>query len=92
MNRSTNYDTITGSGPHVPFSTVFQPVDAIAESIYQAVAFVAGAVARTIGSINRAIAHRQTVRALSRLDDHMLRDIGINRSQIMSVSRKVNGY
>ena len=55
MNRSTNYDTITGSGPHVPFSTVFQPVDTIAESIFQAGAFVAGAVARTASSINRGI-------------------------------------
>ena len=71
---------------------MFQPVEAVAEAIYQAMSLVAGWIARKTASINRGIAYRQTVRALSRLDDHMLRDIGINRSQIMSVSRKVNGY
>ena len=39
-------------------------------------------VARGMGGIARAIAGRRTLRELARADDRMLRDIGLNRSDL----------
>ncbi|WP_422368372.1 DUF1127 domain-containing protein [Pelagibius sp.] len=40
--------------------------------------------ARTFGPLFRDLRVRRTVLELSKLDDHMLRDIGLNRSSIVS--------
>ena len=83
MNRSSQYITNPGNGASVPFAGLFQPAEAIADVITQAVM----AVVRAIETVHRGIAYRQTVRALSRLDQRTLADIGILRSEITDVAR-----
>lgn len=85
MSRSTPYDLNTGTGPFVRNTGIFRPLDAIADLAWK----IRDAVTRRIDSINRDIAYRRTVAALSRLSDHTLRDIGISRSEIMVVAWKV---
>lgn len=85
MNRSSQYVTNPGSGTHVPFAGLFQPAEAIADAITQA----GMAVVRAVETVHRGIAYRQTVRALSRLDERTLADIGIMRSEITDVAREL---
>jgi uncharacterized protein YjiS (DUF1127 family) len=46
---------------------------------------------RTVGSRRRARRCADTRRTLSRLPDHILKDIGIDRSEIISVANEVCG-
>ncbi len=39
------------------------------------------------GGIRRSIERRQLVKDLSRLDDHLLRDIGLHRGDIYTLAR-----
>jgi uncharacterized protein YjiS (DUF1127 family) len=82
MNRSSHYTSNTGQAPYVPFAAMYQPVDAVAELISRA----ALSVVHMIAAVGRGIAYRQTVRALSRLDDRTLDDIGVLRSEITHIA------
>lgn len=44
---------------------------------------------RLLDTIRRWRARRATIRQLSRLDDHLLKDIGIDRWQVECVARKL---
>ncbi len=46
---------------------------------------LAAAVRRAIASLRRWRKRRKAIAELSRLDDHMLRDIGVSRGQIREV-------
>ncbi len=83
MNRSSHYTSDTGPAQHGPFAGMFQPAEALADAITQA----GMAVVRSLGAFHRGLAYRQTVRALSRLDDRTLNDIGILRADITHVAR-----
>ena len=85
MNRSSQYVTNSPNGTNVPFAGLFQPAEAIADAITQA----GMAVVRTVEAIHRGIAYRQTVRALNRLNERTLADIGIQRSEITDVAREL---
>lgn len=83
MSQSSHFDIKPDGRRNVPFSYVSWAVDGVADAIVQA----AMAVVRALEAVHRGHTYRRTVSALSRLDDHMLRDIGIPRSQIHNVAR-----
>ncbi len=62
--------------------------DAISVYAYKAVTAVAESVANADGAIRAWRARRASIGELSRLDDHLLKDIGIHRSEIRAA---VNG-
>ena len=65
------------------------PVDAaISVYVYKAVNGIAESVANAVGAVRTWNARHAAVRDLSRLDDHLLKDIGIHRSEIRAA---VNG-
>ena len=62
--------------------------DAISVYAYKAVSAVAESVANAVGAVRAWRARRASIDELSRLDDHLLKDIGIHRSEIRAA---VNG-
>ncbi len=62
--------------------------DAISVYAYKALSAVAESVANAAGAVRAWNARNAAVRELSRLDDHLLKDIGIHRGEIRAV---VNG-
>jgi len=74
---------------NVPFAELFAPVAFVGEAVYTAM----GAVVRIVGKAVRAVRARARERAaiavLSALDDRMLKDIGVDRSGIQYLVRKV---
>ncbi len=80
-------DTLRGAG--LPFAEVLAPMWYFGEAIYtglEAVAMAVAAGARWIG--RRWRAHR-SVAVLSVLNDHMLKDIGLYRSEIRYLAHKI---
>ncbi len=62
--------------------------DAISVYAYKAVTAVAESVANAVGAVRTWHARNAAIGELSRLNDHLLKDIGIHRSEIRAV---VNG-
>ncbi len=62
--------------------------DAISVYAYKAVTAVAESVANAVGAVRAWRARNAAIGELSRLNDHLLKDIGIHRSEIRAV---VNG-
>ncbi len=62
--------------------TVVAPVgEAMAQALLTAAAVI-GNAAKVAGTIWRAVEHRRALAQVAGLDDHMLRDIGLTRSDI----------
>ncbi len=59
--------------------------DAISVYAYKAVSAVAESVANAVGAVRTWNARNAAVRDLSRLNDHLLKDIGIHRGEIRAV-------
>ena len=72
----------------VPFAELFAPIGFVGEAAYMAI----GASVRVVGKafrIARARAkERKAIAVLTALDDRMLKDIGVDRSQIHYLVRK----
>lgn len=78
--------TCAVSTSRVPFVELVTPFRHISVELAD-LATGAGAFAlRVFAAIRRRRAINQTIRELRALDDHILRDIGIERSQIVSVA------
>ena len=50
---------------------------------------MAGAVARAFAAAQAKMRERATIREISNLDDHILNDIGLPRSEIRAMARKL---
>ncbi len=59
--------------------------DAISVYAYKAVTAIAESVTNAVGAVRAWNARNAAVRELSRLDDHMLKDIGIHRGESRAV-------
>lgn len=70
---------VTRSAFPVPFAEVLAPVT-------QAVAAALEGLVRIRRGVDEALAEHRQVRALTRLDDHLLRDIGLNRDEVTRLS------
>ncbi len=72
--------------PRLNKSAANGPVDdTISAYAYKAVTAVADSVANAVGAVRTWNARNAAVRDLSRLDDHLLNDIGIHRGEIRAV-------
>ena len=76
-----------GSQPdHVPFAEVFGPLSFVADGVIAAFQETASILRAVAEGFSRRRRIRRTVRELAALDDHTLRDIGLNRSSIVSTA------
>ena len=73
----------------VHYSRSHRQVHFVGEVVYSAVDTAARAVGRVFQSIVVKARERSSVRALSGLSDHALKDIGVTRSEIAHVARVV---
>ena len=89
MAQATDFNSRPNKGPAVPFAEVTEPMNHVAEGVYQAGSGVTRMFASAVAAIHRQIRFNRTVSALSRLNDHTLRDIGIDRSAIVEVAREL---
>jgi hypothetical protein len=65
--------------PTVPFAEVLAPVTWI-------VGAAIDGLGRVRTGVGDALAEERQIRALTRLDDHLLRDIGLNRDDVTRLS------
>lgn len=74
---------------NVPFAELFAPVAFVGEAAYTAVSAVANFAAKTIRAVRTRARERAAIAVLTALDDRMLKDIGVDRSGIRYLVRKV---
>ncbi|MDJ0895095.1 MAG: DUF1127 domain-containing protein [Alphaproteobacteria bacterium] len=79
-----------GSRPfHVPFAEVFGPVSFVADGVIAAFHETASILRAVAEGVSRRRRVHSTVHALASLDDHTLKDIGLNRSSILSTAHMI---
>ena len=74
---------------HVPFGHFVTPFGFVGEAVYTAFEGMADIAKRAFDAFQAKAREREAVRALVRLDDRTLRDIGVHRTQIHNVVRRV---
>lgn len=72
----------------VPFAEFVSPFGPIADTLYGAALAGAHGVARAVQAIAREVEVRRTMRAVSQLSDHTLKDIGVDRWEIERLVRR----
>ena len=87
MAQATDFNSRPNNGPVVPFADVVEPMNNVAEGVYEAGSGITRMFTSVFAAIHRQIQFNRTVSALSSLSDHTLRDIGIDRSAIVDVAR-----
>ena len=73
----------------VPFAEFVQPTYFVGEAFYNASEAIARAAARTFRAAMIKSRARSSAEELSALSDHTLKDIGVERSQIKYLARRV---
>ena len=73
----------------VPFGHFVSPMSHMGEAVYTAFAEISGVAGKIARAIHRKLRERASIQALSNLDDHQLADIGISRSDIHYLARRV---
>ncbi|MCB1742304.1 MAG: DUF1127 domain-containing protein [Gammaproteobacteria bacterium] len=81
--------TPAGQRRHAPLATHAAADFSVARFILAAVSDVHDLVLASVDTWRRGRAIARTIAELSRLDDHVLRDVGIRRSEIRVVARSL---
>ena len=91
MNKQThifsNPQVETNSGAAVPFSNVFAPMAYIGEVLTEILFNTFRFGNKLVSAWRRQRAIGESITVLSKLSDHTLKDIGIERSQIASAAK-----
>lgn len=74
---------------NVPFADLVAPKTFFSEAIYTAIETATGFVGQAFRALKVKARERSAVTAVSNLDDRTLKDIGIRRSEIRYLARKV---
>lgn len=73
------YDDRSGS---VPFAEVFTAADFVGKGIAEVILAAFGLAQTAVTAVVRQYQINRTIRQLSTLDDHQLKDIGVDRASI----------
>ena len=73
----------------VPFSHLVEPTRFVGEALYEITDAVVRAAKRAGAAMVKRVRTRKTVTELSSLNDHILNDIGIDRSEIGWLAHRV---
>lgn len=73
----------------VPFVELVEPFMHVGEEVVRFGAATVAAMYRATGAFTRWRNERSTIKELMALDDRILEDIGVRRSEIMAVARKL---
>jgi uncharacterized protein YjiS (DUF1127 family) len=73
---------------HVPFGHFVAPFGFVGEAIYTAFEGMTDVAKRAFGAFQAKTGEREAVRALVRLDDRTLRDIGVQRAQVRYIAKR----
>ena len=74
----------------VPFEEFVDPTRYVGEAFYNASEALAKAAARVVKETAAKARARASVKELSSLSDHTLKDIGVERSEIGELARRVS--
>lgn len=72
----------------VPFVDLVEPTHFVGETVYDASNTIAQAIVRAFETIAKRVRVRATIKEVSKLSDHTLKDIGIDRPKIESLARR----
>lgn len=78
--------------PHrinVPFAEFVAPITFVGETVYTAIEASAKAVGQAFRAAKVKVRERSAIATLAELDDLTLKDIGVRRSEIRFLARKV---
>ena len=74
---------------NVPFVHLVRPTAFVGEAIYVALDGAVNFAARAVRAVQSKLRENAAVKELSALDDRILQDIGVPRSEIRTIARRV---
>ncbi len=89
MSYKSYTDHRTNAASNVAYVHSVAPVASIGEAVYTAAESAIQAACRVYWSARVDARASRSIRTLSALEDHTLRDIGIRRSEIHNIARKM---
>ena len=90
MSYASHSDSRSGSAHAVPFSEFTAPMMVIGESVYTAFEMASKAVYQGTSAIVRSWQRHRSESQLRALDDRTLQDIGVSRSEIRYLAKRVS--
>lgn len=87
MNKYSGYET--HRPVEAPFAALIAPAHFVDEGILSALAEIRNSIVRALRDWHREFKISRTVAELSKLDDHVLYDIGVLRDEIHLAARSV---
>ena len=79
-----------GPAPAVPFSAFTAPMEFVGQSVYSAFEMAAKGIAAVYSALARMLRQHRAQSHLMSLDDRTLQDIGVARSEIRYIAKRVS--